>query len=145
MLGVFVEEKENLLLVGTAKNKSILREAEAEDAISGDKEDILSTGFLGFWLDVNQLIDTLALDHSELRDEEKLMLSGAKRLGLFSVISEQSGDGELSTIRLTFQDDDKNGLGQVVDFFAEVIEQESIDRKRRREEWENEYGEEDSN
>jgi len=144
-IGVFIEEKDNLLLIGTAKNKSILREAEAEDPVSGEKEDILSTGFLGFWLDVNQLIDTLALDHSELRDEEKLMLSGAKRLGLFSVISEQSGDGELSTIRLTFQDDDKNGLGQVVDFFAEVIEQESIDRKRRREEWENEYGEEDSN
>ena len=144
-IGVFIEEKDNFLLIGTAKNKSILREAEAEDPVSGEKEDILSTGFLGFWLDVNQLIDTLALDHSELRDEEKLMLSGAKRLGLFSVISEQSGDGELSTIRLTFQDDDKNGLGQVVDFFAEVIEQESIDRKRRREEWENEYGEEDSN
>ena len=144
-IGVFIEEKDNFLLIGTAKNKSILREAEAEDPVSGEKEDILSTGYLGFWLDVNQLIDTLALDQSELRDEEKLMLSGAKRLGLFSVISEQSGDGELSTIRLTFQDDDKNGLGQVVDFFAEVIEQESIDRKRRREEWENEYGEEDSN
>jgi len=144
-IGVFIEEKDNLLLIGTAKNKSILREAEAEDPVSGDKEDILSTGYLGFWLDVNQLIDTLALDQSELRDEEKLMLSGAKRLGLFSVISEQSGDGELSTIRLTFQDDDRNGFGQVVDFFAEVIEQESIDRKRRREEWEKEYGEEDSN
>jgi len=145
LVGVFVEEKENLLLVGTAKNKSILREAEAEDAISGDKEDILSTGFLGFWLDVNQLIDTLALDQSELRDDEKLMLSGAKRLGLLSAINEKASGGEVSTIRLTFQDDDRNGFGQVVDFFAEVIEQESIDRKRRREEWEKEYGEEDSN
>ena len=145
LLGVFVEEKENLLLVGTAKNKSILREAEAEDAISGDKEDILSTGYLGFWLDVNQLIDTLALDQSELRDDEKLMLSGAKRLGLLSAINEKASGGEVSTIRLTFQDDDRNGFGQVVDFFAEVIEQESIDRKRRREEWEKEYGEEDSN
>jgi hypothetical protein len=131
--------------VGTAKNKSILREAEAEDAISGDKEDILSTGYLGFWLDVNRLIDTLALDQSELRDDEKLMLSGAKRLGLLSAINEKASGGEVSTIRLTFQDDDRNGFGQVVDFFAEVIEQESIDRKRRREEWEKEYGEEDSN
>ena len=145
LIGVFVEEKENLLLVGTAKNKSILREAEAEDPVSGDKEDILNTGYLGFWLDVNQLIDALTLDQLKLRDEQKIMLSGAKRLGILSAINEKARIGEVSTIRLTFQDDNRNGFGQVVDFFAEVIEQESIDRKRRREELDKEYGEEGSN
>ena len=145
LIGVFIEEKENLLLVGTAKNKSILREAEAKDPISGDKEDILSVGYLGFWLDANQLIDSLAIDQSELRDEEKLMLSGAKKLGLLSATNEKANGGEISTVRLTFQDDDRNGFGQIVDFLAEVIEQESIDRKRRREEWEKEYGEDASN
>jgi len=145
LIGVFIEEKENLLLVGTAKNKSILREAEAKDPISGDKEDILSAGYLGFWLDANQLIDSLAIDQSELRDEEKLMLSGAKKLGLLSATNEKANGGEISTVRLTFQDDDRNGFGQVVDFLAEAIEQESINRKRRREEWEKEYGEDASN
>ena len=145
LIGVFVEEKENLLLVGTAKNRSILRQAEAEDSISGDKEDILSTGYLGFWLDVNQLIDSLAIDQSELRDEEKLMLSGGKKLELLSATNEKASGGEISTVRLTFQDDDRNGFGQVVDFFAEVIEQESIDRMRRREEWEREYEADASN
>lgn len=138
-IGVFIEEKDNLLLIGTAKNKSVLRNSEADEPVSGDKEDILSEGYFGFWLDVNQLVSSLAFDHSGLREDEKLVLSGAKRLGLLSVINEQTGDGELSTVRLTFQDDEKNGLGQVIDFFAEVLEHEN----KQRHKWEE--GDSDAN
>ena len=137
LIGIFIEEKENLLLVGTAKNKSILKNAEAADSISGDKEEILSTGYFGFWLDVQELISSIPYDQSELREKEKLLLSGAKRLGLLSVVTENADNEVLSTIRMTFQDDDKDGIGQIVDFFAEVIELQSIQSKRRREEWEN--------
>ena len=137
LIGIFIEEKENLLLVGTAKNKSILKNAEAADSISGDKEEILSTGYFGFWLDVQELISSIPYDQSELREEEKLLLSGAKKLGLLSVVTENADNEVLSTIRMTFQDDDKDGIGQIVDFFAEVIELQSIQNKREREEWEN--------
>ncbi|MFP6854846.1 MAG: DUF4836 family protein, partial [Opitutales bacterium] len=96
--GISIKEKDNLLLIGT--ERSILREGEAEDPVSGHKEDILTEGYVGFCLDVEELIDALPFKRSDMREEEQLLLDGANKLKLLSMWAEESGDGYEATIEL---------------------------------------------
>ena len=140
--GISIKEKDNLLLIGT--QRSILREGEAEDPVSGHKEDILTEGFVGFCLDVEELIDALPFKKSDMREEEKLLLDGADKLKLLSMWAEESGDGYEATIELTFKDEDVDGLRQVVDFIQELAQYE-IKRQARWREEADKYSTGDSN
>ena len=130
--GIRFEEKDNLILLASAGQSSILRNAAATDPVSGDKEDVLGDGYAGLWLDFDELLKNLPAPRG---DDDKLLMKALRKLDLLSMEAEVDDEVFISSFKITFKDDDANALRQIAESIEEIIRHQINQRKR----WEEEY------